>query len=469
MSLSPVPLFGLGNYSRSVVVNDQERVNLYCELETDPQRGSRLTFYPTPGLTLFSNYGSSPMRGVWTHGDFKYYVNQSQLWKEANDGTKTALGTLLTSGGFVDMADNGSQLMIVDGTAGYILTFATDVLLQITDAGFPANPTTVTFLNLRFVVTSEGTGQYQWSAINDGFSWDALDFATEESNPDNLIRVIADNGQLVLFGEFTTGFAGATGDDAAFGRIGASAIEFGLASRWALDKFDGSLIFLAKNRLGGVQVLTLSGYSNQPVSSPDIDTLFSSYAGVENATGFSFRHQGHSFYQINFASEGVSWRYDGTTRCWDKVESSGGRHRAELQINHQNRSYVTDYENGNTYTLDADALTDNGEPISRQFVARHIMRGNIGRMAEVWIDMENGTGTATGQGENPQLMMQYSKDGGHTWSNERWADIGRQGDYRARAVYRRLGASSRSGDFLFKFRVTDPIKVVFASAWGRGA
>ena len=466
--LTPIPLFGLSNKSRSPSVTDQERVNLYSEISPDGERGGKIAMYRPPGLTAKSNYGANPCRGSWPHGDYKYYVNRDKLWKEANDGTKTELGTLLTTGGLVGMCDNGTQLMIVDGTYGYILTFATDVFARITDAGFPANPTGVTYLNLRFIVTSDGTGQYQWSAINDGTSWDALDFATEESNPDNLVRPFADNGQVVLFGEYTTGFAGASNsDDAAFARIGAAAIEFGLASRWSLAKFDQSLIFLSKNRLGGVQVCTLSGYTLQVVSNADIETLFSSYSGIDSATGFSFRHQGHSFYQINFTAENVSWRYDGKTGEWAKVESSGGRHRAELQVNHQNRSYVTDYETGNTYLFDPDALTDNGATITRKFIGRQLTTGNISRFAEIWIDMQMGVGTTTGQGVNPQLMMRISKDGGKTWGNERWADIGVAGDYKAKAKFRRLGRTDPS--WTFEFTVTDPVDVVFIGAWGRRA
>ncbi len=469
MNLNPIPLFGLGNYSRSRPVCDQHRVNLYSEISGDPERGGRITLYSPPGLTSQSSYGANPNRGAWSHGDYKYYVNRDKLYKEANDGTSVAAtGTLSTTGGLVGMVDNGNQLMIVDGTFGYIYTYATNTLVKITAGDFPANPTSVAFLNLRFGVTSDGNGQYQWSAINDGLTWDALDFATEESNPDNLIRIYSDNGQFILFGEFTTGFAGATGDpDAAFGRIGASAIEFGLAARWSLAKFDGSIIFLSKNRLGGVQVSTLSGYTQATVSNADIETLFSSYAGIENATGFSIRVNGHSFYQINFPSEGKSWRYDGKTNEWHEVQSGDGRHRAELQVNHQNNTYLTDYENGNTYLLDSDAVTDNGETIAREFTSRHLMAGNITRFAEIWIDMEVGVGTLTGPGVDPQLMMRISKDGGQTWSPERWVSIGTLGNYRARARFTRLGRSSNIGEWTFNFRVTDPVKVVFTGAWGR--
>jgi hypothetical protein len=468
-SNNPIPLFGLGNYSRSRPVNDQSRTNLYAEVETDQQRGSRLTLYPTPGLLASGNYGLSPVRMIFSKGDFKYIVNKDTLCKESNDGTFVVIGTLLTSDGLIDVSDNGTQLMLVDGSNGYIFNYASGIFTQIISAGFPVNPTSVTYLNLRFVVTISNSGEYYWSNINDGLAWNALNFSTEEANPDDLTRVIADNGQLILFGEFTTGFAGATNSDdeaGAFGRIGASALEFGLAARWSLDKYSGALIGLFKNRLGGIQVATLTGYSYRAVSTPDIEVIFSKYEGIENATGFSYMYQGHAFYQISFPSENVSWLYDGQNGGWSKTESNGGMHRGRLQVNHLNKCFVTDFRNGLVYELTSDSLTDNGSTIAREFIGRHLMTGNNTRIQQLWIDMEMGVGTDTGQGAAPQVMMSISKDGGQTWGAANLASIGKSGQYRGRAVYRRLGRSSERGEWLFKFRVTDPVKVVFIGAWG---
>ncbi|NOT96234.1 MAG: hypothetical protein HOP00_07985, partial [Nitrospira sp.] len=50
--------------------------------------------------------------------------------------------------------------------------------------------------------------------------------------------------------------------------------------------------------------------------------------------------------------------------------------------------------------------------------------------------------------------IQVSKDGGHVWGSERWVPLGKIGDYRRRAVRRRLGASR---DIAIRFRITDPI------------
>lgn len=462
-SLGPIPLFGLGNVGKSVNVDAQKRVNLYAELEADQEKSS-ISLFPTPGLLSFVNFGAYPCRGLYQKGDFLYVVNRFTLWRVANDGSMTNMGTLLTSAGRVDMTDNGTQIIIVDGVNGYILNTNTSVFSQITSPNWPGADT-VTFLNGYFVVTKPNTGQFYCSAIYDGLTWAALDFATAESNPDNLIRVIADNGQLCLFGPVTTEFWGDSGAlDFPFSRIGASAIEWGLAARWSLAKFMDSLIFLRRNRLGSVQVCTLSGYNATPVSNPEMDYVFSRYAAVDDATGFSYMVSGHPFYQINFPTPGESWLYDGLTKAWSKVESSGGRHRGEIQQNFLSRNYVSDYSNGLIYLFQDGLYTDNGAQIARELTTRHQSVGEWTSFDEVWIEFEAGTGTLTGQGANPMAMLQVSKDGGHTWGNEYWVQIGKQGEYRRRAVWRRLG---RARDWLFKIRITDPVKVVFVAGWGR--
>lgn len=55
----------------------------------------------------------------------------------------------------------------------------------------------------------------------------------------------------------------------------------------------------------------------------------------------------------------------------------------------------------------------------------------------------------------PQLMMRYSDDRGHTWSNERIADCGQPGEYRKRIRFTRLGSSR---DRVYEISVSDPSK-----------
>lgn len=461
--LKPVPLFGIGNTGKSVDVDAQQRLNLYVEVNQDPEKHV-LTLYPTPGLTTFANFGDSPIRGLHDRGTLMYAVHRDKLHSIAANGTTTELGTLLTTGGFVSFSDNGTQLMMVDGIYGYIYNFSSGAFARITDADFPGGDF-VDFLNGRFIVNKPGTGQFYISAAYDGLAWDALDFATAESNPDNLLRHVVENGQIVLFGDKTTEFWGDSGAaDFPFSRIGSSALEWGIAAKLSLAKFMDSLIYLRKNRLGQVQACIQSGASAQAVSTPSIDKQFSGYSTVADATGFAYMLAGHPFYQINFPTANKSWLYDGQSKAWSEVASGDGRHRANLHQAFREKSYVSDYAGGKLYRLAEDVYTDDAAPIVRQFQSRHQASGGLATISELWLEMEAGVGLQTGQGANPQVMMQISRDGGNTWGGELWRGFGKIGKYLTRAKWNRLGSAR---DFVFRFRVSDPVKTVFIAAWGR--
>lgn len=463
MNMQPVPLFGLGNFGKSVTVTAQERLNLYAEIIPDGEK-ERLAMYPTPGLETLYDLGANPIRGTREVGGNLYAVCGPALYKIEPDGTTTNLGLLLTSSGRVSMSDNGLQLMVVDNPNGYIVTLATEAFAQITDPDWPG-AVTVTFLNQRFVVNKPDSGQFYISALLDGLSWDALDFATAESSPDNLVAVEADAGQLYLLGDKTTELWGDSGSlDFPFSRIGSSAVEWGLAAKNSLCKFDDSLMFLRQNRLGQVQVCRLAGASAQVVSTPEIDHVFNGYAGLSDATAFAYLLGGHPMYQINFNTADRSWLYDGSNGGWSRVGGDTSRHRADTHAVFNGNTVVGDYASGKIYDLSADYLTDDGDTIPREFIGRHQSSGGFSQFAEVWIEMEPGQGLQTGQGSDPQVMAQISRNGGKTWGAELWRSAGEIGEYGVRANWLRLG---RARDWIFKFRVTDPIKTVFVAAWGR--
>jgi hypothetical protein len=92
--------------------------------------------------------------------------------------------------------------------------------------------------------------------------------------------------------------------------------------------------------------------------------------------------------------------------------------------------------------------------------SRHVFDENPITVRELWLDMETGIGLEGGT--EPQVMLQLSKDGGHSWGHERWCSAGAIGEYSQRVVYRRLGASE---DFVIKVRMTEPCKFAVMGAW----
>ena len=457
-----VPLFGIGQQGKSSTVTAQRHLNLFAEFVPDGDK-TRMALYGTPGDTLFTNFGDTPVRGAIVVGDYAYVVHRGTFYEVNNAGTRTSRGTLNTTSGRVDMAYDGTVIVIVDGTNGYTYTVSTTTLAQIGSANFPNGANTVTWLDGQFIVDTGDSDSFYISA--DGTTWNALDFATAESAPDGLVRVFADHGEVMLFGTATTEFWGNIGGaDFPFAPIKGSTAEIGLASRWSVAKFDSGVAFLGKNLQGQVQMYLTSGYSPKVISSQEIDALINGYSTVSDATVMSYMDRGHPMLVVNFPSAGKSWMFDASTRLWSARESGldGDRYHGEICFDYINKVRICDYSDGTICNLDATVYTENGTEIAREIVGKHVMDGYDRIIVdELRVDFETGIGLSSGQGSDPQAMLSISKDNGHTWGAELWADIGAQGDYLDRVVWRRLGMAR---DWLFKIRITDPIKVVITGA-----
>lgn len=452
-------LFGLGQGGKSPNVSAQRHLNLYAEIQPEMEK-ARWVYYGTPGLTLFYSFGDTPVRGSFPLDNLIYQVHRGTFYEVNNAGVKTARGTLATTSGRVQIAYNGTQIALVDGTGYYVYTISTNTFVTVT-ANLIGVPIDVTFQD-GYGILIYANGRFQLTASYDFTTLDALDYATAESNPDGLIRGVADHGELVLLGSLTTEFWGNSGGlDFPYTNQRGTTLEYGLAAAQSLVKYNDSLAGLFKNAMGQVQIMQMRGHALVAVSNPEIEYLINSYPAVSDATAYSYLLGGHPMLQINFPSANKSWLYDGLSQMWSPLEYglSGNRHRGEIRFDFLNKPRVTDYANGNVYTLDANAYTDNGVPIVRELIAKQLFAGVKQRIAVHWlgVNMESGVGLNDGQGSDPQIMLQISKDGGHTWGNELWTSFGKIGEYAKRAFWTRLGSAF---DWTFKFRITDPVKVV---------
>lgn len=453
-----IPILGLGFQSGFPAVTAQERVNCYLEEVKDGDK-YRVVAYGTPGKTQFFDLGASPIRGVFSYGDYGYVVQDNEFFQVNNGGTYTLKGTIGTSSGFVSMACNGTQIFIADGSAdAYYYTISTGVLAQ---SDSPAIGTCC-FMDGYIVGNEVNTGKYYISDLYAAQTWDPLNFASAESNPDNLVRVFADHGGVLLFGDFTTEIVGNNGaEDFPFSRIGYP-IEWGLIAKQSVAKLGDQVAFLARNRMGEAQVVLMSGYNPREISTHDIDRILNNSTTLESATAFSYMLNGHQFYQLNAA--GYSFLYDLSSGAWSQVKGYLlDRDRGEMAFNLINRIIVTDYENGKAYTVSDDVYDDNGDPLIMSITGKHLFNSaDRVTVNELFVDLVNGVGATTGQGSDPQIMLKVSKDGGNTWGNELWKSFGALGNYLTRVSWWRLG---RGYEFTFKLSISDPVKRCIMGAW----
>lgn len=457
-----VQVFGLGSQSRSRAVTGARSQNLYLEQRPMGEK-SQIVAYGTPGLDLFSDAGDTPWRGLQAieTTDFLYGVHRGVHYQIDNAGTRTSRGTLNTSSGRVSMTHNGTVALLVDGTNGYTYTISTTTLAQVADGDFLNGAKTATWLDGYFIVED---GE-QFGISTDGTAWDATERAVPESSPDGIVAVFADHGELTVFGEISTEFWANTGaTDFPFAPLKSSTAEWGCASPWSICKYNDSVAFLAKNRMGQVSIAVMQGYIPRIISTPDVDHVINGYSAVTDATALSYMRGGHPMYQINFPTAAASWLYDGLTGHWSPLKSEAiSRQRSEIGANFLARTIVSDYSNGRLYRINPETYSENGSMIERELVSENIRAPDGERFAVdcFRLDMETGVGLATGQGSDPQVMLQVSRDGGNSWGAEMFASAGKIGQYGRRVEWRRCGTSDQ---FAFKVRYTEPTPVTFVSA-----
>lgn len=458
-----IPLFGLGVQGKSLPATAQLRVNLYYELQQHPDRAVMVA-YKTPGLeSPFVDFGDTPVRGAIAppSSDFVFFVHRGTLWQVNNAGTATSRGTLSTTTGKVGMSENGTQILIVDGTAGYIYNMSTLAFATISDAQFPNGARSCDWLDGFFLV--ELGNAFYPSDYNDGTAWPG-DFASAESNPDGILRIITSDDDVKLFGAQSIEFWGNTGAaDFPFERIPGSTEKWGLAARESIATFDESFAFLAQNRQGQVIAAKLEGYRVRRISTHDLEAKWAAYTTFSDAVAYSYMLDGHPMYVVSFPTGGESWLYDGSTQGWTQLKSHGlTRHRSELHVNYLGRNLVTDYATGKVYRLSPDAFTDNGDPIRWEIIGRHVFDGMRKMGVDAFqLDCETGVGLATGQGSDPQAMLRISHDGGRTWGTEKMRSMGKVGEYTRRVIWRKCG---RARDFTFWVAGSDPVKTAILGA-----
>lgn len=460
--MKPIPLFGLSQSGKSRSVTSQGHVNLYAEIIEDAEK-SKVVYYNTPGLTLFTSFGDTPVRGWIAVDNYFYAVHRGIFWKVDNSGVKTNLGALTTSSGRVSLSYSGTQIAIADGSNLYCYTLLTTAFVTVGSGLYP-NPSDVTYQDSYFIVTF-GNGVYQISASYDGTTFDALDFASAESNPDGILRVIADHGEIVLCGENTIEYSSNTGaQDFPYATLKGATQEFGLAAKWSLTKYNDSLAGLFINRMGQVQIMMMLGHTLKEISTPELSSLINNYSSFSDATAYSYMLGSHPMYVINFPTAGKTWMYDSTTNLWASLQSglNGDRYAGEMCLNFLTNRLIADYASGNIYRLAEGVYTDNGMQRPVEITSRHIHNvGNRISISMLQVLFEPGAGLVIGQGEDPQVSMSISKDGGFTYGNEIFRSIGQIGQYLYRSIWYRLG---QARDWVFRFRITDPIKVVIIGA-----
>lgn len=468
-----IPFVGGAYTAKSSNLNAQSCINWYPEI--DPQNAKHpISLMPTPGLKEWhdTSLGNGyPIRKMLIVGEYLYAVVGKYLYKYDSNANSTIItGELDTDSGFVWMKSNGIDVVIVDpDKAGYVHVIGEGTFAKITtfDADFVV-PSSLAYQDGYYIVSESGTDTIYISTALTGKEWDILEYASGEAAPDDVECVFSDQHQLWLLGEKTIEIWYNSGDlDFPFERMSGGVIQRGIGAPASISSADNSFYWIDDSG----RACRMNGMSPVNVSTRHIDYQFSKYT-LSDAIGWTRIQEGHEFYEITFPTDDATWSYDAATNLWHQKSSfpnltSKKRHRGNCYANFKGQRLVGDYDNGKIYELDEETYKDDDQEIRRerrtQYVHNDRKRFFTHRLE---VEFENGVGLDAddadiGEGKDPQAMLKWSDDGGHSWSNEHQASIGKIGETKNRCVFRRLGSSRER---IYELSVTDPVKAVVLGA-----
>ena len=391
----------------------------------------------------------------------------------------TQVGTLLTSSGTVCIRDNGAggYAVIVDGANGYFYNISTHVFTLITDPAF-LGADRVAFIDGWLIFNRPGTQTFYTSAAQYSIAFDGSYYALKDGATDNLVTLIETKQQLWLIGDKTTEiWYDAGGQYFGFQRLLGTMLQSGCKAKHSISRFNSggqdSLIWFGRSERGENVILKTTGFNTEVVSTPAFSAEVSTYPITSDAIGYTYAEDTHEFYVLTFPTADVTWCFDSQSgelhkrMSFDPYMTTPGnpasppgfhRHRGNCFMNFAGMRIVGDYQNGALYWLTRTAFTDAGWPLLAKRRSPHVWDGGQrGRvfMASLQLDFNVGQGNASGMGSNPVASISISRDAGHTFGNRYPTSIGQQGQYRNRAIWRRLGFAR---DSVVDLEVIDPVR-----------
>jgi hypothetical protein len=233
-------------------------------------------------------------------------------------------------------------------------------------------------------------------------------------------------------------------------------------------------MWVALDDRGGPIIVQADGYNPIRVSTFAIEQFMgtASSADIESSVAFTYRQDGHLFYVLSIPNLQTTWVYDVTTsdmlqvptwheRAYTATDGSGlSRHRGVSNGYVAGKHTTIDYSTGALYFFDQDGYTDNGAVITRQRITPHISN-NTKRLFYNWLAIDFKTGSGDFVTTEPQIMLEYSNDGGNTYPVMLTKSVGAIGSYNTRVIFNQLGTSR---DRVFRLTLTDPIDWALSGA-----
>jgi Phage stabilisation protein len=441
MKNNPMPVVGGYYADDSRSWTSQDCVNW---LPTNAEKGGTRTpseLKTPPGLNEFVLTGAtipdSPVRGVYNCEGTLFAVVGNTLFKISAAGVATSIGTIAGTGRVVmsdnQISNNGNELIIVNGSSGYVYNNNTGAFTRITDAGYPG-AINVVFLG-SYLIQIEPARRFAFnSAPADALSYNTLDRFTSEVSPDLLMSMAVNNNELVLFSARTTEFFDVTSNAEQPIRTKGISMSRGCGGRYTVANMDNTVYWLGDDGI----FYRLVGYSPQRVSTRPIEQAIKGL-NWDQAYAFVWENGGHKVCYWTFP-DGHTWGYDVSADEWHRRASyTFDVWRANGMAYWNGQWIAGDFQHGKLWVVDWDYVQEGDIDFTSERTTG-VLSMNQNRFIISRLELIMAVGQLS---DDPDhfVRIQYSDDGGYNWSDWDQEDIGATGEYGKRIVFTRQGST----------------------------
>lgn len=470
-----VPLQGGSYTARSLTAGAQRCLNLYPE-QNEKGAPYPFTYYPRAGLRFEGALPSPPINAgarcmYRASNGVLFECVDDKVYATTNTGVRNILGVINAGVGLVFMQDNGTVVVVVDGSAdGWVINMATYGFNAIADPAF-YGADRVAYLDGYLIFNRPQSTQIYLSPFDwDGISaFDPLYIADKIGTPDHLESIVVNAAQLWLIGnEGTEVWYNSGGADFPLARVPGVLIQHGTNAKDSVCQADVSVFWLNQNEQGEAIFLQGTGYEVKRVSTHAIEQAWQSYNTITDASSFTYQLDGHTFVQLNFPTADHTWVYDLSTGLWHEecwIDSNGieHRHRASCAANAYGKVYCGDWENGFLMSMDLDWYQDVEDPIVYRRGFRHLVNGAY-KVTYQKLVLSATPGQAEGRltTDQPQVYLRWSDSQGYSWGDPVAATPGSTGQYDEWATWWQLGTAR---DRVFEVFWSLPFQVSISGAY----
>lgn len=409
---------------------DKDARLVNCYVETDQEQG-RLFIYKRPGFQSASIVADSQVgQGSFNWEGDVYTIFNGKLYR---NGTQVGTGMDVPGGKYKFSSILGAtpKLLMNNGNQGY----AYDTLgglsanLHSINASYPE--TTVkgwAYLNgAEYVMNPQAViwGSDPNDVTTPG-AWDALNFISAQSEPDNGVAMDRQLVYVVAFNEWSTEvfFDAGNPTGSPLGPVEGSRLSYGCAQADSVQRIDDCLFWLSVNQTSSNQVAMMQQLQMRIISTKPIDKLIAG-ADLTHVLSWQVKFDGHSFYVITLKDINLTLAYDIVENRWCQWVDVNGNYLPYVDSTYDQlgRLIIQHESNGRLYFFSSEFQSDTTDPIvmdifTPTFDAGTRRRKQLGMMQFV-CDKLNGS----------NLYVRYSDDDYQTWSNWRVADLGQDLPY----------------------------------------